>query len=108
MDPIPAAVTKEKLFDEFNAVVAETEQLLKSVSTAGTQKAGAFKAGFEQSLAAASERLAQIGAQAREQCDAAARSTDEYVQANPWRSVGTAAAVAALAGLVAGLLISRR
>lgn len=34
----------------------------------------------------------------------AALATDEYVRANPWESVGVAAAV----GLVIGMLIARR
>jgi ElaB/YqjD/DUF883 family membrane-anchored ribosome-binding protein len=101
-------VTKERLYEEFNTVVAETEQLLKSVATAGGDKAGALKAGFEQRLAAASERLAGIRANAQEQAACAARATDAYVKENPWISVGTAAAVGGLAGLVAGLLIARR
>jgi len=101
-------VTKEKLFDEFNTVVAETEQLLKSVATAGGDKAGALKASFEQRLADASARLARIRAEATDRASQAARATDEYVVAHPWKSVGGAAAVAALAGLVAGLLIARR
>jgi hypothetical protein len=42
-------VTKEQLIEEFNAVVAETEQLLKSVAKAGGQNAGALSASVEQS-----------------------------------------------------------
>jgi len=42
------------------------------------------------------------------QASAACKATDEYVQDNPWRSVGIVAAVAAVGGLLAGLLISRR
>ena len=101
-------VPRETLIDEFNAVIAETEQLLKSVATAGSDKAGAFKTSVEQGLAAAGERLARIKEESMNQAGAAARATDEYVQENPWRAIGVAAAVSALAGLVAGLLIARR
>ena len=79
MSQTPSSTTKEKLYDEFNTVVAETEQLLKTVATAGSDKAGA-----------------------------AARATDEYVQGNPWRAVGIVAAAGTLAGLLVGLLIARR
>jgi ElaB/YqjD/DUF883 family membrane-anchored ribosome-binding protein len=101
-------VTKERLYDEFNAVVAETEQLLKSVASAGTGKAGALKENVAQSLSDAAARLEAIRQQALGQANAAARATDEYVQDNPWRAIGIAAAVAAVTGVVAGLLIARR
>jgi ElaB/YqjD/DUF883 family membrane-anchored ribosome-binding protein len=100
--------TSEKLFREFTTVVAETEQLIKSVAGAGGEKAGVLKANIEQRLASAGEQLSKIREDAVTQASAAARSTDEYVQENPWRSVGIVAALAAAAGLIAGLLISRR
>jgi len=108
MNPTPANVTKERLYDEFNTVVTEAEQLLKSVATAGTDKAGALKANVAQGLAAAGDRLEQIRQEALAQANAAARATDQYVQANPWRAVGYVAALAGFAGLVAGMLVSRR
>ena len=108
MKEMQTDVTKERLYEEFNTVVTETEQLLKSVASAGNEKAGAFKAGLEQSLAAASERMAKIRAQASDQASAAAKATDTYVQDNPWRAVGIAAGVAAFTGLLTGLLIARR
>lgn len=108
MKSSPSEVTKETLYQEFNTVVAETEQLLKSVATAGGDKAGAVKANVEQALTAAADRLEKIRQQALSQANAAARVTDEYVRENPWRAVGIVAALSAAAGLVAGLLIARR
>lgn len=105
---VPSNVTKEKLFEDFNTVIAETEQLLKTLASAGSDKAGTIKAGVEERLAAASERLAKIRQEALDQANAAARATDNYVRANPWRAVGIAAAVSAGVGLIAGLLIARR
>ena len=101
-------VSKDKLYQEFNTVVNETEQLLKSVASAGSDKAGALKDGVAQGLAAATEKLEQLRRAAVDQAGYAADATDEYVQGNPWRAVGITAAVAGLAGLVAGLLIARR
>jgi len=100
--------TNETLYQEFNTVVAETEQLLKSVATAGSDKAGALKANMQEALTAAADRLEQIRRQALGQANAAARATDTYVQDNPWRAVGIVAALSACLGLVAGLMIARR
>ena len=108
MSQVPVGTTKEKLFQEFNTVVAETEQLIKTAAGAGSDKASALKASVQNEFSAAGERLARIRDDAITLCNAVAKTTDEYVQGNPWRSVGIVAALAAAAGLVAGLLISRR
>jgi ElaB/YqjD/DUF883 family membrane-anchored ribosome-binding protein len=39
--------TKDQLIEQFNVVVAETEQLLKSVADAGGEKAGALRASVD-------------------------------------------------------------
>ena len=105
---IKADVTKERLFEEFNSVVAETEKLLKSLSGAGSDKAGALQASVAQKLSDAGDRLAKIREQAVGQANAAAQATHEYVQGNPWRAIGMVAAAAGITGLVTGLLIGRR
>lgn len=101
-------IGKDQLTQEFNTVVTETEQLLKSLKTAGGDKADALREGVAGGIAAATDRLEELRAQAMEQANAAGRATDEYVRDNPWRAIGIAAAVSGLAGLVAGLLIARR
>jgi ElaB/YqjD/DUF883 family membrane-anchored ribosome-binding protein len=101
-------VGNDRLQDEFNTVVTETEQLLKSLATAGTDKVGAIREGVADGIAVAGERLERLRQQAAAQANAAGRATDDYVRGNPWRAVGIAAGVSGLAGLVAGLLISRR
>ena len=101
-------VTKERLLDEFNAVLAETEQLLASVASAGSDKAGTIKASVEQGLADAGVRLAKIREASMAQASAAADAADAYVQESPWRAVGIAAALAGAFGIIAGVLISRR
>ena len=101
-------IGKDQLHNEFNAVVSETEQLLKSLATAGNDKAGALRDGLTEGFAAAGERLDQLRLRALDQAKAAGEATDEYVRENPWRTIGIAAAVSGFAGLVAGLLIARR
>ena len=101
-------VNNDRLQEEFNTVVTETEQLLKSLATAGGDKAGMVREGVADGIAAAGERLEELRQRAVAQANAAHKATDDYVRDNPWRAVGITAAVSALAGLVAGLLISRR
>src|SRR5271154_1042073 len=91
---IKPEVTKDRLFEEFNSVVAETEKLLKSLAGAGSDKAGALQKSVAQGLADAGDRLAKIREQAVGQANAAAQATHEYVQGNPWRAVGIVAAMA--------------
>lgn len=108
MKTLYADATKERLMGELDAVVGQTEQLLKTVAHAGNTEAGAFRASVEQSIAVATERLAQIRADALERAGIAAKATDDYVHGNPWRAVGIVAAAAAILGLLAGLVLSRR
>ena len=108
MKTLYADATKERLMGELDAVVGQTEQLLQTVAHAGNTEARALKASVEQSIAVATERLAQIRADALDRAAIAAKATDDYVHGNPWRAVGIAAAAAAIAGLLAGLLLSRR
>lgn len=108
MSAIKTDLTKDRLLGEFDAVVEQTEQLLKSVATAGGEHAGEMRASVEQTFASASERLAQMREDALAQAGSAAKATHEYVQANPWRAVGIVAAAAAITGLLAGLLLGRR
>ncbi len=99
---------KDKLVQDFNEVVSDTEQLLKTVATAGNEKTQALRANVEQSLRQARERMREFEQTARERTRAVARQTDEYVQAHPWESVAAAAGIGALIGIVVGLLLNRR
>lgn len=99
---------RDKLVHDFNEVVADTEQLLKSVASAGGEKTQALRANVEQSLAVARERLKELQQEAAERTRAAATRADRYVHDNPWQSLGIVAAVAAVLGVVLGLLLNRR
>jgi len=98
---------KDKLVQDFNDVVADAEQLLKAVASAGGDKAQALRSDVEESLRAARVRLAELQREAVAQTKAVARSTDAYVHENPWRAIGIAAAVSTAVGLLLGLLINR-
>jgi ElaB/YqjD/DUF883 family membrane-anchored ribosome-binding protein len=101
-------VAKDKLLHDFNEVVSDTEQLLKSVASTGGEKAQALRASLEQNLKASREQLRQLQETALERTRATARATDEYVHVHPWQSIGIAAAFGAIVGILVGLLIGRR
>src|SRR5688572_16543033 len=75
-------VTKEQLIEEFNAVVADTEQLLKSMAAAGGEKASALRESAEQKLAITKERLRSLQHSAAQKADAAVKATDEYAHSH--------------------------
>ena len=108
MSQAAATPSKDQLLDEFHTVVAETESLLKSVASLGTDKAGVLKGNVDDALATASDRILAIRDKSMAQAEATAKAADEYVRQNPWRAVGVVALVSAVAGLVSGLLIARR
>lgn len=101
-------VTKDQLIEEFNAVVADTEQLLKSMAAAGGEKASALRESAEQKLAVTKDRLRSLQHSVSERAGAAAKSTDEYAHEHPWQVIGIAAGLAAAVGVALGLLLNRR
>ena len=95
---------RERLVDDFVSVLSEAEDLLKKASTETGERARDLRAQVEAKLLAAKLRLQELEGEAMDRAKAAARYTDDYVHDNPWRSIGAAA----LLGFVAGLLMNRR
>jgi ElaB/YqjD/DUF883 family membrane-anchored ribosome-binding protein len=101
-------MTQHQLVEEFNIVVAEAEQLLKSVAGTGGEKAEAIYASVERNLATAKNTLLNLEQSAFKKAKVAALATDEYAHEHPWESVGIAAGVGALVGVLIGLSMNRR
>jgi ElaB/YqjD/DUF883 family membrane-anchored ribosome-binding protein len=97
-------VTKEKLVADFRVVVADAEELLRATAGQAGDKMTDLRAKLQDHLYAAKQSLADAQAAVVEKTKAVARATDDYVHDNPWRSIGIAAGI----GLVIGLLIGRR
>ena len=100
----PSDVTKQQLINDFKVVVADAEALLKATAGQGGEAVAALRAKTEASLAEAKAKMADAQAALLVRTKAAARATDEYVHTHPWQSIGAAAGV----GVVIGLLIGRR
>ncbi|MDX8380008.1 MAG: DUF883 family protein [Gallionella sp.] len=96
-------VSKEKLMQDLQMVVSDTEELLRATAGQAGEKVVAVRERIQDHLLAAKSRLALADEAMREKTRQAARVTDEYVHDNPWRAVGIAAGVS----LVVGMLISR-
>ena len=108
MTDTQVAKDKDKLLHDFNEVVGDTEQLLKSMASAGSEKSQALRANVEHGLKAARERLQELQQDAEERARAATKAADAYVHHHPWQSIAIAAGVAGVLGIVVGLLLNRR
>jgi ElaB/YqjD/DUF883 family membrane-anchored ribosome-binding protein len=98
------AISREKLVDDFSAVLSEAEDLLKRAANETGDRAKDLRSQVEAKLLSAKLRLQEIEGEAVDRARVAARFTDDYVHDNPWQAIGIAAAV----GFVAGLLMNRR
>ena len=101
-------VATDKLVQDFNEVVTDAEDLLKSIAAAGGEKSQAMRAALEETLKTSRERLRELEERAVQRTRAAARATDEYVHGHPWQSIAIGAGLAAIVGIVVGLLLNRR
>jgi ElaB/YqjD/DUF883 family membrane-anchored ribosome-binding protein len=103
-----AAVTKldpkDKLIEDFRVVVSDAEELLKLTANQAGDKLNVVRGRVEESLQNAKMQLTEVENLMLERTREAVQATDDYIKANPWRSVGIAAGV----GMVLGMLIARR
>jgi len=104
MEKLLDQLDKDQLINEFKAVVADAEALIKATANTGDIQLAELRAKAEESLRIAKDKMIDIQTEVVARTKAAARATDDYVHENPWRSIGFAASL----GVVVGLLISRR
>jgi ElaB/YqjD/DUF883 family membrane-anchored ribosome-binding protein len=102
--PVINDVSKQKLVADLKVVVADAEELLRATASQAGEKVSAARERIQASLATAKVKLTDAERVLVDKTKDAAKATDEYVRDNPWQAVGIAAA----AGLVLGVLISRR
>jgi ElaB/YqjD/DUF883 family membrane-anchored ribosome-binding protein len=97
-------VTTDQLVADLKTVMNDAEALLKATSAQTGEKIQEARVRAEESLRQAKVRLTEIEQEALKRAREVADATEEYVRENPWQSVGIAAGV----GLLLGLLLSRR
>jgi ElaB/YqjD/DUF883 family membrane-anchored ribosome-binding protein len=99
-----AEVTTDQLLADLKTVMSDAEALLRATSTQTGEKIQEVRARAEESLRLARQRLSSIEDEALKRAREVADATDQYVRENPWQSVGVAAGI----GLMLGLLLRRR
>ena len=97
-------VNTDQLVADLKTVMQDAEALLKATSSLTGEKIQEVRARAEESLRQAKTRLTEVEEEAMRRAREVAEAADEYVHENPWQSVGMAAGI----GLVLGLLLGRR
>lgn len=99
-----AKTAQEVLMADFQALVSDTERLLEHTATLAGDQADELREQIHNSLLKARETLQLSEDSLRQRGQAAVTAAEDYVQSNPWQSVGIAAGV----GFLIGLLATRR
>jgi ElaB/YqjD/DUF883 family membrane-anchored ribosome-binding protein len=94
----------DKLMEDLQVLVRDAEALLKATATQTGERIQEVRARAEESLQLTKKRLAEMEDEALERAREVAAAADSYVRENVWQSVGIAAGV----GLLVGLLLRRR
>jgi ElaB/YqjD/DUF883 family membrane-anchored ribosome-binding protein len=97
--------SSDRLLNDLHQVVTDAESLLRATADQTSAGASELRARVQTTLDRAKSSLGEFQAAAVDRAKAAGKATDDYVHDNPWQSVGVAAGVGLLIGL---LLTSRR
>jgi ElaB/YqjD/DUF883 family membrane-anchored ribosome-binding protein len=97
-------VHKDKLMADLQVVLADAEALLAATAHDANAGVAELRGRVQASLANARVDLQHAQEAMLIKAKEVAKATDGYVHENPWKSVG----IAAGAGLLLGLLLSRR
>lgn len=95
---------KDKLMGDLRVVIADAEELLRMTVDETGEGAADLRKRIQNRLNQARVDLVHVQEMAVAKVKAAGHATDEFVHENPWKSIGIAAGV----GLVVGLLVGRR
>jgi ElaB/YqjD/DUF883 family membrane-anchored ribosome-binding protein len=98
------ATQKDKLVADLKLVLADAEALLAATAGDASDGVAELRTRVQATMAQAKTSLLETQAAVVDKAKAAARATDVYVHDNPWKSIGVAAGV----GLLVGMLIGRR
>jgi ElaB/YqjD/DUF883 family membrane-anchored ribosome-binding protein len=99
-----ASEPQDKLLQEFQTLVGETEKLLQQSASVVGEQGDELRDKLRESIGRARDTLTNAEQALTQRGKAALEATEGYVQSHPWQTIGFSAAI----GLLLGLLISRR
>lgn len=92
---------------ELNRVVAQAEELLKTLGEEGGAAAEAVRQRVIRTVGQAKVRLADASARVKGAAIDGAHATDRYVHESPWKSIAYGAAAGAAVAVIASVLLRR-
>jgi ElaB/YqjD/DUF883 family membrane-anchored ribosome-binding protein len=96
--------SKEQLVANLRRVIADAEELLAATADQSSGKLTELRERVKEHLRVARDKLADAEETVRAQARRVAYAADDYVHDNPWSSIGVAAAL----GMLIGVLVGRR
>jgi ElaB/YqjD/DUF883 family membrane-anchored ribosome-binding protein len=100
----PMDIQRDKLMQDLRVVVRDAEELLKSGGEQIGNGAVHWRDRTQDRLQHLRHQVSELQQQATNGVVNAGRSTNEFVQRNPWAAVGVASGI----GLLAGFLMNNR
>lgn len=95
---------KDRLVGDLRQVITDAEELLQVTADQAGDNVTEIRRRIQDRLQSARAELGQLQEAALARVKAAGDATDEFVHQNPWASIGGAAVL----GLIVGLVIARR
>ncbi len=85
-------------------VVSDAQELLRTVQSEGESRMAEVRSKVQDRIESARQTAYDLQRTVADGAELAVKSTDAYVHANPWTSIGIGAAV----GMLIGFLVARR
>ena len=96
------SVQKDKLMSDVRLFISDAEEMMRLTADQAGETATEVRQRVQNRLQQARAELAALQAMVVGKAKVAGKATDEYVHDNPWTSVGIAAGIGLLIGLLAG------
>lgn len=100
----PSAAQRARVMQDIELTIKDAEALLRMTAHEVGEEAAHIRARVQERLHRATQELQDVKDAAIQSTKEAAQATEAFMKDHPWKTLGIAAA----AGLVIGLLISRR